>query len=252
MQPLSMQDTMREHELALYLTKLIEEMLHEIKKELKISLTPAQTKQLAENIAHLLKNKEIDFSYTKDIKKNPQFIQMLKIATYTMAKLGKHEDLLKELLKIFKNENKNDPKNEKKLTAKELMKLVPGLKKKLTPEEIKKLDLLLKKIEEMPGDMHKLKLARSPNKELLGCLEFTTGAIQIVVTKFTGNLFGITDRNPYNGTAPIDQQNKTTSELGDPFGLHEMAEKNFDAAGKAIDAAENKYLHAVKTPTLSR
>src|SRR3990167_2877191 len=116
MKPRTPPEILRTNELESYLTELIKE----IQKELKIYISPEQTKKIASHMAETMtKNGDAN---KRDLDKDLNFIHQLKIALVTASKLDKHEDLLKTLSKILtekpelkKKDLKNNPELKKML-----------------------------------------------------------------------------------------------------------------------------------------
>lgn len=234
---------MNQDQLGNYLELLIKEILKQIMAKnpaMKLGMTPEKIDALAKNVAKIMMQKGMEFSREDVIDKNPKFIEKLTVAIICTAKLDGKDDLFNDIKKILSlNDIKlNELKNK---TIEDLKK-----EKRITPEEANKLTVMFKKLEETLTDLKELSLVKTPKLtpgerepkidplivELLGVLLVgQTGSIQPTIFQFNGNLLGIVDKNPNNGLAQIDQQDKINSIFGDSQGMQHAKKERFEATG---------------------
>lgn len=230
-----------------YLLKLIDK----IADKYKLQLSTQDKKNLVGYIAKVMLEKG-EFFREKVIDTNKEFMHKLTLAVVAASKMTNVEKLLEEIKKIF---------DKKGMTLEDLLDQ-KKLEKKLLRTEMRPLELLQEKIKEALLKMDELKLIKLPrpapgsppeakeddiNMIILGLTNpKIQGSHAKVVSFFVGNLYGIPDVNPYNGIAPLDQQNKIATEQGDPNGVHEAAKQHYQAF---LGDIVNEVIREANTPT---
>jgi hypothetical protein len=227
-----------------YLLKLVEKIL----QEHKLQLSPQDKKTLVGYITQVMMEKG-EFSREHVIDKNHEFMHKLTLSVVAGAKMNKIAKLLEDIKKIFEKRG---------ITPEDLLN-PKALEKKLLPNELKQLKLLQEKIKETMFKMDELKLIKLPrpkpgaapeikeediNTIILGLTDpKIQGSHPKIVSYFVGNLYGIADLNPYNGNAPLDQDNKIATMLG----VHPAAKERYESC---LGAIVNQVIAETNRPTL--
>ncbi len=239
-------DKMDTNEAANYLTVLIDKILQKIQDErpdLKISITPAQRKELAKNVAQMITKNELEIDRNAAIDNNPKFLHKLTMLLVLTSTMEKHNGLRDSIKKLFNDrgvENEND------------------INKKLTPTELKKLQMQLRKIhEELLQNMEELRLLKRPKPEapknkmtpaapkpdetdqvvnnmmsLLGVDFKKPGSVPptIFIQGENGNAIVDVSAASNESYAPIDRGNQTRGKPeGDPLSITFATIENFEA-----------------------
>lgn len=213
--------------------KILEQLLMNLEKKSKQSLTKEQRNELLDHMVKLvMKPGNHSHLRDKDFLKKLSTVMMIAIS---LSKPGEMKEFVNKLNNLFKNIDMNKLLKMKGPAFKKFMENI------LTPNELKKLNEILndlsKKLLEnlrknfgiITNKADEKAVSDDLYKNLFGLLTSTiTGSHAIPIQAYIGNGLGINDWNPNDGYAPIDSVNSIKdTQFGDSYGLNASTLSNY-------------------------